>query len=109
MKIPPNDACSKTAASNWQKWIEATTLSCWIWKFGDMHGVDQAKPLLHAAFAHELFNRASDVDETTAVTNFKLKLLRERFHGLDMPSTPSSCNFRTRGYGRPFVVKICKN
>ena len=54
----------------------------------DVHGVDEAQPFLHTAFADQRFDRGRDVDEAAAARNFKPKLFGERFHALDMPSMP---------------------
>ena len=42
-----------------------------------MHGVDEAKPLLHAALADELFDRAGDVDVVAPMRRFKPEMLSQ--------------------------------
>ena len=41
---------------------------------GDVHCVHQAKAFSNAAFAHEVFDRGSDVDETDPSRDFKPKM-----------------------------------
>jgi hypothetical protein len=44
---------------------------------GDVHGIDQTKPLLHPALPDERTNGLSDIDETASTGDFKPKLLGE--------------------------------
>lgn len=46
----------------------------------DVHRINEAKSLLHAAFAHEFLDGISDVDEPAAIRNLKPQMLSERFH-----------------------------
>jgi hypothetical protein len=48
---------------------------------GDVHGVDEAKTLLDAAFLDEALDGAGDVDEAAAVWDFEPEVLGEGFHG----------------------------
>jgi len=48
---------------------------------GDVHGVDEAQPFLHAAFADEFFDGGGDVHETPAAGNFEPEMFGEGFHG----------------------------
>ena len=47
---------------------------------GDVHGVDQTKPFLHAALMDEFLDLRRDVDESAAIRHFKPKMFSERFH-----------------------------
>ena len=52
----------------------------------DVHGIDEAKPLLHAALADELLDRAGDIDVIAPMRRFKPEMLSKKFHEPYMPS-----------------------
>ena len=47
---------------------------------GDVHGVDEAKSFLHAAFADERGDGVGDVHKAAPARHFKPELFGERFH-----------------------------
>ena len=47
---------------------------------GDVHGVDQAQPLLHPALAHQPGDRPGDVHKSAPARHFKPQLFGKRFH-----------------------------
>ena len=76
-----------------------------------MHGVDKAESLLDAALLDQSLDRPGDVDEATAVRDFKPKMFSERFHGgiynlqvfheFDMAPPPPVVRDGARGVTRP--------
>ena len=44
---------------------------------GDMHGIDEAKPLLDSALFHQVLNGGGDVDEASPFGDFEPKLFRK--------------------------------
>jgi hypothetical protein len=51
----------------------------------DVHGVDEAQALLHAAFADESGDGVGDVHKAAPAGHLEPELFGERFHGGDMP------------------------
>ena len=47
---------------------------------GDMHGVDQTKPLNYAAAMNEFLDLRCDVDEPASIRHFEPEMFSERFH-----------------------------
>jgi hypothetical protein len=47
---------------------------------GDVHRIDEAKPLAHAALLHRLLNFASDVHEIHPLRHFHSEVFRMRQH-----------------------------
>jgi hypothetical protein len=56
-----------------------------------MHGVDEAKPLLHAALADERGDGIGEVDKPAPAGRFKPELFGERFHAVrgSSPKSPA--------------------
>jgi len=48
---------------------------------GDVHGIDEAKSLLHAALAHELGDGVRDVEIIPPVRRLEPEMFGEVFHG----------------------------
>lgn len=46
---------------------------------GDVHGVDQTKPLNYAAAVNEILDLRCDVDEPASFRHFEPKMFGERF------------------------------
>ena len=67
---------------------------------GDVHGVDQAQALAHAALAHGGLDLTGDVDETAAGRDLEPELLAVAFHG-----AKSTARLRARA-SRSKVTKI---
>jgi hypothetical protein len=61
----------------------------------DVHGVDEAKPLLHAALADKLLDRAGDVDVIAPMRCLKPEMFGQAFHSQDMPFIRNPWQLRT--------------
>ena len=49
---------------------------------GDVHGIDKAKSLLHAAFMDKFLNRTGDVDVIAPMRRLKPKMFGQTFHAI---------------------------
>lgn len=52
---------------------------------GDVHCVDQANPLLNAAFAHQILDGLRDIHKPTPMWNLKPQMFGQAFHEMVMP------------------------
>jgi prepilin-type N-terminal cleavage/methylation domain-containing protein len=70
---------------------------------GDVHGVDEAKALLHAALADQLLNRAGDVEVIAPMRRFKPEMFGQAFHPPppDAVKSPPPPNRRLRACRGP--------
>ena len=62
----------------------------------DVHGVDEAQSLLHAAFADKPGDGVGDVHKAAPARHLKPELFGERFHDGDMPQSQA---FRKPDFG----------
>ncbi len=72
-----------------------------------MHRIDKAETFLHAAFAHQGFNRWGDVYKTASLAHLEPEVLGQAFHALPMPHPGCLGNFlvwREAAGGKPKEV-----
>lgn len=65
----------------------------------DVHGVDEAKPLLHAALAHELGDGVGDVEIIPPMRRLEPEMFGEVFHSAE--SLTTACRAEASSEGGP--------
>jgi len=53
-------------------------------KVGDVQGVDEAQPFLHAALTDQSFDHAGEVEAIAPVRRFEPEMFSQRFHACGM-------------------------